>query len=399
MDSIQYPLASSTWGSEEIHAIERVLQSGNFTMGENVLKFEKEFADYIGVRHALMVNSGSSANLLMMAGLRYRNSPLLSEGDEVIVPAVSWSTTFFPVQQLGMVLNFVDIDLDTLNIDTSKIEKAITSRTKAIFAVNLLGNPCDFESLKNLCEKYGLILIEDNCESLGAQHKGMKTGGIGIAGTHSFFFSHHMCTMEGGMVTTNDTRLFEAMISLRAHGWIRGLPNLNSVAAVSEIAWDNQFKFVLPGYNFRPLEIEAAAGLEQLKKLPNFVDCRIKNSQIFLELAKGFPEIRTQLCENDSSWFGFSLVLEGRLSGKREVLVKRLSEAGIESRPIVAGNFLKNPVISYLPHVVSDEVKNAEKVDRDGLFIGNHHYSLEIEFRKFFEVLASCITSVEEGKA
>jgi CDP-6-deoxy-D-xylo-4-hexulose-3-dehydrase len=398
MSAKSYPLASSTWGPEEVLAIQEVLQTGNYTMGEVVKSFEKEFAQYIGTKHALMVNSGSSANLLMVAGLKYRKMPLLSAGDEVIVPAVSWSTTFYPIQQMGMVLNFVDIDLDTLNIDPLKIENSITSKTKAIFAVNLLGNPCSFNAIERLCKKYDLALIEDNCESLGAEYNGKKTGSIGIAGSHSFFFSHHMCTMEGGMITTDDTELFEAIHSMRAHGWVRGLPARNSVAELSPNAWENQFKFVLPGFNFRPLEIEAAAGLVQLAKLPGFISNRIQNGEYFLKKAQDFPLIRVQQVDDKTSWFGFSMILEGALAGCREEFVERLTSAGIESRPIVAGNFLKNPVTVHLPHKILGSVTASEKIDVDGLFIGNHHYPLTGEIDYFFDVLSSFIRQKSESQ-
>jgi CDP-6-deoxy-D-xylo-4-hexulose-3-dehydrase len=397
-NNLSYPLASSTWGTEELAAVNAILQSGNYTMGETVRRFESEFASYIGTDHALMVNSGSSANLIMVAGLRYRNNPLLFEGDEVIVPSVSWSTTYYPIQQLGMVLKFVDVDLKTLNLDTAKLEKAINKKTKAIFAVNLLGNPSSFNELERICKEYGLVLIEDNCESLGAEFDGTKTGAIGLAGTHSFFFSHHMCTMEGGMITTNDTALFEAMYSLRAHGWVRGLPENNSVSPLSSNEWENQFKFVLPGYNLRPLEIEAAAGLEQLIKLPGFIEARVRNGEYFLERAKNYPEIITQEVCGDSSWFGFSIILDGALRGTRSELIRQLELAGIQSRPIVAGNFLKNPVIGLLPHVVSGEMNSAERIDEDGFFLGNHHFSIQAELDLFFDVFSKFVDSKKESR-
>lgn len=390
-----YPLASTTWGTEEVDAVQEVLRSGQFTMGKYVKAFEEEFAKYIGVKHAIMVNSGSSANLIMLDGLKYRNLPLLKNGDEVIVPAVSWSTTFFPVTQIGLTLKFVDIDLSTMNIDVTQIEKAITEKTRAILAVNLLGNPCAFDELREICQKHDLLLIEDNCESLGAQFKGEKTGSIGVCGSHSFFFSHHMCTMEGGMVTTNDTQLYEAMHSLRAHGWIRGLPKKNSVSDHSNDPWTDQFKFVLPGYNFRPLEIEGAAGLAQLKKLPEFISARRKNAEYFINRANAFPQIRIQEENGESSWFGFAITLDGELMGRRTELIQYLSEKGIETRPIVAGNFLNNPVISLLDYISVGQMESAEIIDKEGFFIGNHHYPLKSELDFFFDSIENFIGNLE----
>jgi CDP-6-deoxy-D-xylo-4-hexulose-3-dehydrase len=379
MTHIKYELATTTWDQSEILAIKEVLESGNFTMGENVKRFEDAFAEYIGSKYAVMVNSGSSANLLLIAALRYQKNSLLSPGDEIIVPAVSWSTTYYPVQQLGFILKFVDIDINTLNLDFSKLADAVTPKTKAIFAVNLLGNPCNFMELESFCIERGLLLLEDNCESLGAEFEDRKTGSIGLGGTHSFFFSHHICTMEGGMITTNSMELFETMISLRAHGWVRGLPKNNSVSNLSDNEWENKFRFVLPGYNLRPLEIEAAAGLVQLKKLPRFLEVRRKNAAYFLEKFSNFDDVQIQDEVGSSSWFGFSFILLGRLAGKRDSLLSLLNETGIESRPIVAGNFLRNPVVDLLPHVIHGEILVANQVHDDGLFVGNSHLDLTFQ--------------------
>ena len=204
MKNIKYNLASNSWGKEEIEAINDVIKSNHYTMGSKVKKFEEEFSDYFNSKYAIMTNSGSSANLLMIASLIHSENYDIKRGDEVIVPAVSWSTTYYPVYQYGLKLVFVDVDRDTLNIDVNEIIKAIGPKTKLIFAVNLLGNSCDFELLKKVCKKNKIILIEDNCESLGAKYKGKFTGTLGQMGSFSFFFSHHMQTMEGGMVLTND---------------------------------------------------------------------------------------------------------------------------------------------------------------------------------------------------
>ena len=178
-------------------------------MGENVKAFEKEFANYHGSKYCVMVNSGSSANHLGLSSLFFREQgPKLSQGDEVIVTAVSWSTTYSPLFYHGLKLRFVDVDIDTLNIDTKKLTQAITPQTKAIFAVNLLGNPNSYSEIQKICEENNLLLLEDNCESLGAEYLGRKTGTFGIFGTCSGFFSHHMSTMEGGMITTDDEEIY-----------------------------------------------------------------------------------------------------------------------------------------------------------------------------------------------
>lgn len=197
------------------------------------------------------------------------------------------------------------------------------------------------------------------------------------------------------MITTNDTQLYEAMHSLRAHGWIRGLPKKNSVSDHSDDPWTDQFKFVLPGYNFRPLEIEAAAGLAQLKKLPEFISVRRKNAEYFINRAKAFPQIRIQEENGESSWFGFAITLDGELMGRRTELIHYLSEKGIETRPIVAGNFLNNPVISLLDYKSVGQMGSAEIIDKDGFFIGNHHYSLKSELDFFFDSIENFTENLE----
>jgi len=362
-----YSLASNTWGKEEIEAIQNVIKSGRYTMGPLVKQYEKEFSDYFGCSDAVMVNSGSSANLLSIALLSVK----YGLAGDIIVPAVSWSTTFFPLHQYGFKLNFVDIDKDTLNIDVNKIEKAITPNTSAIFAVNLLGNPNDFNKLKQICDKHKLILIEDNCESLGAKFENKHTGTIGKLGTFSFFFSHHLQTMEGGMIAVQNKDDADFLRSLRAHGWIRDLPNKNSIYNKTGDDFKDSFTFVTPGYCVRPLEMSGAIGSAQLKKWPSMRKKRLKNAQYFKERFKDLTGIRIQKEIGESSWFGFSIVLEDQLEGRRDQIIKILTDNKVETRPIVAGNFMKNPVIKYINYIDNYDYKNANYIHSNGFFIGN----------------------------
>jgi len=378
--AIRYPLASDTWDQAEFDAAEAVMRSRNFTMGAKVKAFEADFAKLFGSRYAIMVNSGSSANLLAVAAAVHAPDSPLKPGDEVLVPAVSWSTTFFPIHQLGLTLSFVDIDPHTLNIDLEKLERSITPRSRAVMAVNLLGNPNDFTALRDICKRRGLILIEDNCESMGARFDGKWAGTFGLCGTFSTFYSHHIATMEGGVVVTDDHGVYCALLSLRAHGWTREQP-ADSPFQIDDDPFVKLFRFVLPGYNVRPLEIEAAIGIEQLKKLPGFIVARRRNARLFQEIFGDFEHIRSQRETGESSWFGLAMILQGRLADRRREVVAALQAAGIECRPIVAGNFLRNPVISRVNHVVHQEITAADELDRQGLFIGNHHYPLEEQLR------------------
>ena len=380
-----YTLASDSWGAEEIEAIKNVIRSNRFTMGEKVFNFQDEFADHFGSKYALMVNSGSSANLLAIASLIYDEHSDLNPGDEVIVPAVSWSTTYFPVSQYGLKLMFVDVSLETLNIDVKKIQAAITKKTKAIFAVNLLGNSCKFKEIQQICSDNNLILIEDNCESLGAKYEDKYTGSIGEIGTFSFFFSHHMQTMEGGMILTNNERLYQYACSMRAHGWIRDLPDKNHLFNKSGKPFYDSFKFITPGYSIRPLEMSGAIGSVQLKKINKNIKQRRLNANFFKDRFAGLSEdILLQEEIGDSSWFGFSLILKNKLENRRDNLINILAKNSIETRPIVAGDFTQNPVIKYLSHEISGTLSNAKYLDKNGFFVGNDHRNLETKIEKLY---------------
>lgn len=376
---IRFPLATSSWDDAEQAAIGRVIASDRYSMGPEVEAFEAEFAAFTGSRHAVMVNSGSSANLIMVAALRYTRNPdlRLMPGDEVIVPAVSWSTTFFPLHQYGLHLKFVDIDPDTLNYDLTALGTAITDRTRAIMAVNLLGNPNDFDAVRTLIGPRRIVLIEDNCESMGATFAGRQAGTFGVMGTFSCFFSHHISTMEGGLVVTDDEELYHIMLALRAHGWTRNLPHENRVTGTkSDDPFQESFRFVLPGYNLRPLEMSGALGRAQVKKLPGLIAGRRANGARWQDAMADHPVFRIQAETGASSWFGFSLVMRPDCGMTRQQALARLAGLGFETRPIVSGNFTKNPVLSMMDHSLHGQMTHAEAIDQDGFFIGNHHYDI-----------------------
>jgi CDP-6-deoxy-D-xylo-4-hexulose-3-dehydrase len=375
----QFPLATATWGAEEHAAMAAVIASGHFTMGEKVAAFEADFARCTGSRHCVMVNSGSSANLLMVAALFYTRNPKLrlQRGDEVIVPAVSWSTTYSPLHQYGLKLKFVDVDLRTLNFDLAALKSAITGSTRAILAVNLLGNPNDFNAIAELTARRDIVLLEDNCEAMGATFEGRQAGTFGVMGSFSTFFSHHISTMEGGMVVTDDEELFHIMLSLRAHGWTRNLPKENHVCGTkSDDPFEESFRFVLPGYNLRPLELSGAIGIEQVKRLPALVAGRRANAAAMQAAMAGHPSLMLQRETGCSSWFGFSLLIRPGVQRSRKDLVAELRGAGFECRPVVAGNFAKNPVVQYFEHEIHGELRNASYVDTHGLFVGNHAHPI-----------------------
>lgn len=375
----RFPLATSSWDEREVSALQRVIASGHYSMGAEVAEFERRFAAFFGSRFALMVNSGSSANLLITAALFFTRNPRLKlqRGDEIIVPAVSWSTTYFPLGQYGLHLKFVDIDLGTLNYDLGALAAAVSARTRAIMVVNLLGNPNDFSAIERIIDGRAIVLIEDNCEAMGATFNGRQAGTFGVMGSFSCFFSHHISTMEGGVVVTSDEELYHILLSLRAHGWTRNLPKSNRVSAEkSDDPFEESYRFVLPGYNLRPLEMSGALGSEQLKKLPSLIEGRRANGAAVQARLRNHPKFIIQQEIGESSWFGFSLVIRPESGLTRTELVRQLSNAGFECRPIVAGNFCRNDVMRYLEHSIHSALTNADYVHRNGLFVGNHHYPI-----------------------
>lgn len=384
---MKYELATLSWDQKEKEAIKRVMDSDMYTMGENVYEFEKMFSQYVGSKYSIMVNSGSSANLLMIASLFYSKKFNIKRGDEVIVPAVSWATTYMPLQQYGLKLKFIDIDIDTLNFNLDHLKRSITDKTKIILAVNLLGNPNDYDKINEFIGNRNIILLEDNCESLGAIYKGKQLGTIGIMGTYSTFFSHHMSTMEGGLIVTNDEELYHILLSLRAHGWTRQLPKNNKLCIKLDNPFEESFRFILPGYNVRPIEMSGAIGIEQLKKLPKFIEERRKNAVYFVNKFKNDNRFIIQKEIEQSSWFGFSFIIKEDSGISRKDIINKLLSNDIEVRPIVSGNFLKNEVIKYFDYEIFEKVNNTELLDKNGFFVGNHHFDIKDKIDYLAQIL------------
>lgn len=372
------PLACSTWDEDEVNALQEVINSGFYTMGPKVAEFERKFADYHESKYCVMVNSGSSANFLMVAALFFtKHGKNLNRGDEVIVPAVSWSTTYSPLYYHGLKVRFVDIDLATLNINVDLIESSITENTKAIFAVNLLGNSADYKRIIEICDKYDLILLEDNCESLGAENMGKRSGSFGLVSSCSAFFSHHISTMEGGLILTDDEEIYHILLCIRAHGWTRNLPSNNLVCEKGSDSFFESFRFVLPGYNVRPLEMSGALGITQMKKLDSFIEKRRSNYLKFRDSVRPFDFLKLQVETGKSSWFGFSMIVDESLGLSRNELVDIFSARNIECRPIVCGNIMNNAMIEYFDYSVSSSLDVSNAVHNHGLFIGNHHIDIK----------------------
>ena len=387
-----YPLSSNSWGEEEALVFQRILEKGRFTMGESVKKFESSFADKIGIQNATMVSSGSMANLVGLSALFYKKNNPLKRGDEVIVPAVSWATTYYPLQQYGLKLKFLDVELDTLNMDVSRLEEALTSKTRMVVAVSILGNPCALNILREFCDKHGLYLFEDNCESMGAILNGKPCGTFGDIATFSTFFSHHISTMEGGIIVTKDKEIYHLTKSLRAHGWTRDIPSGTSAYEKGDDDFHEAYRFILPGYNARPLELSGALGVEQLKKLDSLLDIRRQNARVFVDLFAGDERFIIQKENGSSSWFSFTIVLNPEISIKRSKVINALRDAEIEFRMITGGCFLRHDVIRYFDYETVGDIVNANIIHDRGFFVGNHPMNLKPQIKKLKDVLdrATC---------
>lgn len=365
-------LSRPTYGAAEVMESLDSLLSTWVTMGDKVQQFESGWSEYTGSNHGVMVNSGSSANLLALKALE---GTVIKPGDEVIVPAVSWSTSVFPILDVGAKPVLVDVDANTYTIDVDAAEEAITEDTAAILPVHLLGNPCDMDALIDLCEKHDLALIEDCCEAHGARYDGEHVGSFGEMGTFSFFFSHHISTIEGGMVVTDSEEYLEKLRMTRAHGWIREVDDKSEfVESNPEI--DERFLFASTGYNLRPTEIQGGFGIHQLDRIDGFLEKRRSNAEFLNEKIAEYPDIFSPLKEHpkgECSWFAYPLLIKEEAPVSRDELQSHLEECNIETRPILAGNMARQPVFDSIPHRISGELEHSENIHKNGLFVGNHH--------------------------
>jgi CDP-6-deoxy-D-xylo-4-hexulose-3-dehydrase len=377
-----YELASTTWGAEEHDAVTRVLAGGQLTMGEHVRRFEAAFASRFGMTHAVMVNSGSSANLVAIAALCYKTDRPLRRGDEAIVPAVSWATTFHPLQQYGLRLRFVDVELDTLNMDVSQLEAALTPRTRLVVAVSVLGNPAALDVIRPFCDRHGLYLLEDNCESIGASLNGRWCGTFGHVNTFSTFFSHQLSTMEGGMLLTDDDELAGLARVVRNHGWAQ-VPSGPQPADT----FPEAYRFVLPGYNLRPLEIAGAVGLVQLQKLDAAIEERRANARRFAAEFGGDERFLLQRERGCSSWFAFTVILNASRGIERPRVLHALREAGVGFRMITGGCFPRHEAIRFFDYDTVGPLTHANLAHDHGFFVGNHPHDLTAEIARLHEVL------------
>ena len=377
--NFKYPLLTNAFSAKDINAGINVLRSKRLTMSKITKKFENIFAKKIGSKYALMTNSGSSANLLALSCL---TNPLIKNkipnGSEVIIPAICWSTSLWPIIQNNLKPVFVDVELETFNIDIKSIEKKITKKTKAIMLVHVLGTSANMTKLLKIAKKYKLDLIEDTCESLGAKYNDKKLGTIGRFGTYSFYYSHQITSGEGGMIVCNNINDYNVLKSLRSHGWSRDTILHNNFKKRYKNL-DDRFLFIGPGYNVRPTEIQSAIALNQFKRLNKFIKIRdINRNKIINNLKKNkkwndqftFVTVRKNI---KPSWFGLPMLINKNYIHNKKKFLYYLSKKGIENRPIISGNFLNQPASKFYKFNSTKNVfKNADEIENRGFFIGLH---------------------------
>jgi len=382
---VKIPLACIGLREGDIASAISVLNSGDLTMGHQVREFENEMARYLGTKHFVMMNSGSSANLAMIEALLRpaKSQARLNAGDHVLVPAIAWPTTIWPIIQLGLEPVFVDINPENLAIDLALAQQAVDEsdgKIKALFPIHPLGYSMSPKELENFANRNNLVLINDVCESLGSWREGKHAGTSGIGGSFSFYFSHHITTMEGGGVSTNDDHFADDLRSIRSHGWSR---DRSDVADWSKgiSGNDAKFLFVSTGYNVRPMEIQAAIGRSQIKDIGTFINRRrwiaetvnksIKGTNLKMIDAGSFTDN-----EMHHSWMLLPLQVSGpNAATKKKSIITELEKAEIETRPILTGNFLSQPAMKTIKKNSQkpESFPGATLITNTAFMVGAHH--------------------------
>ena len=368
-------IASPTYGFAEVNEALDSLLSTWVTMGKKVKKFENSFGRYIGSKYSVMVNSGSSANLLALSILTNpKFSKRIEAGSEVLTPAVTWATTLFPIVNVNLVPSIIDVGLEDFNLDVDKLRKSITKKTKAIMPVHLLGNPANMKEIIDIAKEYDLFVIEDSCEAHGAEFNNKKIGSFGDISTFSFFLSHHISTIEGGMLLTKNEEIFELAKSMRIFGSIRDQKNKKQIAKKNP-ELDPRFLFDSLGYNIRPTEIQGAFGIHQIKKLEKFIKIRTSNANFWnKKLAKfsNYLLLHSQRPNTRHAWFGYPITVRSPAPFSRDQLVNFLEKKNIETRPIMAGDITKQPALNLVKKKINRPLNNSKIIHSNSFFIGVH---------------------------
>ena len=386
--SFRYPLALASYEVDEVMGAIESMASFRTTMWSKTLEFEKRFASRFGSSQAVMVNSGSSADLLIAFALRDSRFGGLEVGDEVLAPAVTWPTQIWSLIMAGFQVKLVDVDPTTLNMSVEDLEAKIGPQTRAISVVHLMGNTTELDKVQSLATKHGLVIVEDSCEALGTKWRDADVGSFGLASSSSFFFSHHITTMEGGMITTNSEELAEHLRLLRAHGWTRNLQRQPAPA----LGMDARYTFADWGFNVRPTELSSAFGLVQLGRFDSYQEEREQAALYALGRIKeseGYLSPMLVMSETTCSWFAFPIMVDPAAPFSRDDLVAHLEKNRIETRPIVAGNLGHQPAMEKVQGVSVGELPGADQVHEQGFYLGLHPIAaLRNEFERVWDVIS-----------
>ena len=378
----RYLLLENGFSKNDLEVGCKILKSGYITMNAETRKFEEAFAKKLKVKHAVMVNSGSSANLLStFAACNPLRKNRFKRGDEVIVPALCWPTSLWPLHQAGLKIRFIDVDPMTLNVDADALISKINKKTKVIILVNILGISANNKKILNYAKKNNIIVIEDNCEGLGAKLNNKHLGTFGDFGTYSFFYSHQITSGEGGMITCHNKNDYELLVALRSHGWSRS-NNKNEYKknAKKYPKLDPRYIFINQGFNLRPTDVQAAMGLNQFERLDKFINIRADNRKKIIQSLEKDPRWKNQyrfikIPKNiEPSFMGLPIFLNESMNKEIKMkLLFYLESEGIETRPILTGNFLNQPSIKLFGlNNKNLKFKGAQSIEDLGFLIGLH---------------------------
>ena len=392
-----YPLTESVLENRDLNAAINIIKSKKITMGKKTEEIEEFFKRKITGVNSLMVNSGSSANLLIFQCLINPMVKKLKPGDEVLIPAICWSTSLWPIIQSGLKVKFVDIDVKTFNINIDHLIKKITSKTKALMLVHALGNCADMDKIVKICKEKKIILIEDTCEALGSSFNKKPLGTFGDFSSFSFYYSHHITSGEGGMVCVKNKKYLEIIKSLRSHGWSRGLRESKKIS-IKNKKIDKDWIFVNSGFNLRPTDINAAIGIEQLKRLNKILSIRKYNYNSIKEKLMNDKRYKNQFTipsddsKKEIAWFGIPITLTNNNKKFKNLFMNKLNRRGIITRPIISGNFANQPSIKLYKIKVNYKLKNADIIDQSSFFLGLHNIKINnTKLNKFCNFFYSCL--------
>ena len=393
-NKIIYPLLENAFSKEDLNCGIKVLKSKQITMSQKTKNFEKIFARNNGSKYAVMTNSGSSANLLVLSALTNPlNKKRIKERSEVIIPAICWSTSLWPILQNNLKPVFVDVDINTFNISLLDLKKKITSKTKAIMLIHVLGLSPNMDELIKICKKKNIYLIEDTCESLGGKYKNKNLGTFGRFGTYSFYYSHQITSGEGGMIVCNNSDDYNLLKSLRSHGWSRD-------TIFEKKNKNKKFNFITSGYNLRPTDIQAAIANNQYKRLEKFKHQRDQNRKLIIKSLRKSSSWDNQFSfttydekKIEPSWFGLPILLNEKLIKKKSKFLNHLDNVGIENRPILSGNFLNQPASKIYKFDNSSQYKISNEIENRGFFIGLHTKAIN---KKILNFLVKNLMKIDE---